>query len=404
MGNAVSRDARNLIDLSSRELSTTPAEEPFEATTKSYGAVLHVPEFVPLPAGTNLSFHWGESENFQISAPRIDVFGDLIQPPQGTTTDYGFTVGLMDNKFNVKVNFYESVAGNVSFGYPGFLFETDRRIVRYNTQAERDAAGYQGPPDFYKSLTGWSIVDAPGTISGQNVQQTGTSFSLQDTQSTSSEGTEIDLIYNPTNNWRISMNVAQQKAMRSNIAPATVEYLTYRIGEWTTGAASNLIADESDQPVNIRVYDTLLNSLNSSLAAEGQSVAELREWRANFVTNYRFGRDSKFKGWSVGGALRWEDDKAVGYPITLQQVDGQTLALPDLTSPYRDDPVTRLDVWFGYGTKIMNDKVDWKIQLNVANALSSGDIITTAVQPNGAARSVTWREGRTWRLRSTFTF
>ena len=133
-------------------------------------------------------------------------------------------------------------------------------------------------------------------------------------------------------------------------------------------------------------------------------MAELREWRANFVTNYRFGRDSKFKGWSVGGALRWEDDKAVGYPITLQQVDGQTLELPDLTSPYRDDPITRLDVWFGYGTKIMNDKVDWKIQLNVANALSSGEIVTTAVQPNGAARSVTWQEGRTWRLRSTFTF
>jgi hypothetical protein len=45
-----------------------------------------------------------------------------------------------------------------------------------------------------------------------------------------------------------------------------------------------------------------------------------------------------------------------------------------------------------------------KIQLNVANALSSGEIITTAVQPNGAARSVTWREGRTWSIRSKFSF
>jgi hypothetical protein len=402
-GSTVSRDARNLIDLDSRELSTTPADEPFDATTKSYGAVLHVPDFVPLPNGTSLSFHWGESENFQISAPRIDVFGDLIAPPQGTTTDYGFSVGLMDEKFHVKVNFYESIAGNVSFGYPGFLFETDRRIIRYNTQAERDAAGYQGPPDFYKDLTNWQIVPATN-ISGQSVQQSGPNFSLQDTQSTSSEGTEIDLIYNPTNNWRISLNVAQQKAVRSNIAPATVEYLTYRIGEWTSGPASNLIADESDQPVNIRVYDTLLNNLNSSLASEGQLVAEIREWRMNFVTNYRFDRNSRFKGWSVGGALRWEDDKAVGYPITLQQVDGQALALPDLTSPYRDDPITRLDAWFGYGTKIMNDKVDWKIQLNVANVLSSGEIVTTAVQPNGDARSVTWQEGRTWRLRSTFSF
>ena len=403
-GSSVTRDANNLIDLSSRVMDTAPSGDPFEATTKSYGAVLHVPDFVPLPSGTSLAFHWGESENFQISDPRINVFGDMIAPPQGTTTDYGFSVGLLDDKFHVKINWYETVAGNVSFGYPGFLFETDRRIVRYNTQAARDAAGYVGPPDFYKTLTGWSIVDANGTISGQNVQQTGTNFSLQDTQSTSSEGKEIDLIYNPNNNWRISLNVAQQQAVRSDIAPATVKYLALRLPEWTTGSASNLIADESDQPVNVRVYDTLLNGLNSSLAAEGQLVSELREWRANLVTNYRFDRNSRFKGWNVGGALRWEDDKAVGYPITIQQVDGQSLELPDLGSPYRDDPITRLDVWFGYGTKIMNDKVDWKIQLNVANLTSSGDIITTAVQPNGAARSVTWREGRTWRLRSTFSF
>lgn len=403
-GSSVTRNAQNLIDLSSRVLDDTPSGDSFEASTKSYGAVLHVPDFVPLPRGTRLSFHWGESENFQISDPRINVFGEMIPPPQGTTTDYGFSVGLMDGKFHVKINWYETVAGNVSFGYPGFLFETDRRIIRYNTQAARDAAGYEGPPDFYKELTGWTIVDATGPISGQNVQQTGTNFSLQDTQSTSSEGLEIDLIYNPTNNWRIALNVSQQEAVRSDIAPATVKYLTFRLPEWTTGPASNLIADESDQPVNIRVYDTLLNGLNSSLAAEGQVVSELREWRANLVTNYRFGRESRFKGWNVGGAVRWEDDKAVGYPITLQEVDGQTLELPDLGDPWRDDPITRLDLWMGYSTRIMNDKVDMKIQLNVANALSSGDIITTAVQPNGAARSVTWREGRTWSIRSKFSF
>ncbi len=403
-GSTFTRDSRNLVELDSRQLNTDPSGDPFEASTTTYGAVMHVPDFVPMPEGTRLSFHWGESENFQIAAPRINVFGELIPPPQGTTTDQGFSVGLMDGKFNVKVNWYETEAGNVSFGYPGFLFETDRRIVRYNTQAERDALGWQGPPDFYKQLTGWQIVDATGTISGQNVQQTGTNFSLQDTQSTSSEGMEIDLIYNPTNNWRVSLNVAQQEARRSNIGPATVRYLGFRLDEWTTAPASNLIADESDQPVNIRVYDTLLNDLNSRLAAEGQLVSELREWRANLVTNYRFANDSRFKGWNVGGAIRWEDDKAVGYPITIQEVDGQDLELPDLSNPYRDDPITRVDLWFGYRTKLAGDRIDWRLQLNLGNVLSSGEIITTAVQPDGRARSVTWREGRIWKIRSTFLF
>lgn len=403
-GSTSSRDARNLIDLDSRLLDTDPAGDAFEASTRSYGVVMHVPEFVPMPEGTSLSFHWGESENFQISAPRINVFGEMIPPPQGTTEDYGFTVGLLDNKLSIKVNIYESVAGNVSFGYPGFLFETDRRIVRYNTQAARDALNWEGPPDFYKQLTGWSIVEGANTDSGQNVEQSGTNFSLQDTQSTSSEGKEIDIIYNPTNNWRISMNVAQQQAKTSDIAPATLRYLDFRLAEWTTAAASNLIADESDQAVNVRVFDTLLNGLNSSLAREGQLVSELREWRMNVVSNYRFDQDSKFSGWNIGGAFRWEDEKAVGYPITLQDVDGKQLALPDLGNPYTDDAIERVDLWVGYRTKIFGDRIDWRIQLNLRNIFSDGEVITTAVQPDGRARSVTWREGRTFNLRSTFLF
>jgi len=368
--------------------------------------VLHVPEFVPLPDGVDLSFHWGESENFQISAPRINVFGNLIPPPQGTTTDEGFSIGLFENKFYMKFNWYETVAGNVSFNYPGFLFEADRRIIAYNTQEVRDAAGYVGPPDFYKTLTDWQIVPDSGTDSGQAVQQTPTSFTLRDTQSTASKGKEVDIIYNPANNWRVSLNISQQEATTSNIAPSTIEYLTYRIDEWTNpnNPASFLIADESDQPENVRIYDTLLNQLNSSLAREGQLVGELREWRWNLATNYRFEEDSNLGGWNVGGAFRWEDSKAVGYPITNQQVDGQTLALPDLSRPYTDQSIERLDLWVGYNTKIFDDKVDWRLQLNLQNALGDGDIITTVVQPNGSPRSVMWREGRTFRLRSTFEF
>ncbi len=405
-GSSFSRTSTNLIDMASRQLNPDPAEAPFEATTETFGGVLHVPDMVPLPDGMDLAFHWGESENFQISAPRIDVFGNLISPPQGTTTDEGFSFGLMDNKLYVKLNWFETVAGNVSFGYPGFLFETDRRVVRYNSQADRDAAGYQGPPDFYKSLTNWEIVDGAATASGQTVEQSGPNFSLQDTQSTASKGKEIDMIYNATDNWRISLNIAQQEATTSNIAPATIEYLTYRLDEWTNTAnpASSLISDESDQPVNIRVYDTLLNQLNSSLAREGQLVGELREWRWNIATNYAFEEDSMLGGWHMGGAFRWEDTKAVGYPIIPQTVDGQTLDLPDLSNPYTDDAIERLDLWFGYQTSIFDGNVDWKIQLNLANVLNDGEIITTVAQPDGTQRSVMWREGRTFRLRSTFKF
>lgn len=394
-----------LWDPRSQKLNKEVSGDAFEATTKSYGVVMKVPGTVPLPEGVDLQFHWGESENFQISAPRIDVFGKLIAPPQGSTEDYGFTLGLMDNKFQIKVNWYETVAGNVSFPYNDFLFETDRRIIRYNTQAERDAAGYQGPPAFYKELTNWRIVDSASTVSGQDVEQDALDFQLTDYQSTASEGLEIDLVYNVTPNWRVMLNVSRQEASTNNIAPTAEQYLEYRLEEWTnlSRPASSLVSDESDEPVNKRVYDTLLNDLNSSIAREGQLVGELREWRANLVTNYRFDENSKLSGWSIGGALRWEDDKAVGYPITLQVIDGQELALPDLSNPYMDDPIERLDVWLGY-ERMLNEKYQLKVQLNVTNLLSDGEIITSSVQPNGQPRSVIWREGRQFRLRMTLSF
>ena len=79
---------------------------------------------------------------------------------------------------------------------------------------------------------------------------------MRDTTSTASKGFEFEATYNPTNQWRMAFNVSQQQASQADIAPATQEYLKLRIAEWTTGATSNLVSDESGQPVRIRVYDT----------------------------------------------------------------------------------------------------------------------------------------------------
>ena len=52
-------------------------------------------------------------------------------------------------------------------------------------------------------------------------------------------------------------------------------------------------------------------------ALDGFPVPELRQDRANFITNYTFSDDtpSFLKGFSVGGAIRWEDKMAAGYGL-----------------------------------------------------------------------------------------
>lgn len=49
---------------------------------------------------------------------------------------------------------------------------------------------------------------------------------------------------------------------------------------------------------------------------EGKSRPQIRRYRMNFLTNYSLAglTDNRFwKGFNVGGAVRWEDKGAIGY-------------------------------------------------------------------------------------------
>ena len=202
----------------------------------------------------------------------------------------------------------------------------------------------------------------------------------------------------------MAFNVSQQQASQADIAPATQEYLKLRLAEWTTDKAANLISDESGQPVRIRVYDTLINALNGKLARSGQKVSELREWRANFVGNYTFARDSRLRGWSLGSGLRWQDKVGIGYPIIASTIAGKVVNVPDLQRPYYGPSEFAVDGWVGYTRKIWQNRINGRLQLNVRNLLDDDTLIPAAAQPDGSIASWFAPQGRTFMLRSTFEF
>lgn len=401
--NAV-RDQYNFVDINSP--NWVLPEEPgsvFEEDIFSYGIVAHMPPFIRLPGGMDFSVHYSKAENFQPADARINVFGDPIQPPGGQTEDYGFSVSLFDSKLNARFNWYESSQDRATQGVSAFIYgETDARVVRYNSPEALAAAGWQGPPQFFKDLTDWQVLESTGTDSGYTVQYSRPG-NLTDTTSTSSKGMELDLTYNPLPNWRIAMNVAKQTAAKSNIAPNTQEYLPYRLDEWLNPPTGLLISDESGEPVNVRIQGTL-NGFNSLLAGEGQAVSELREWRVNLITNYAFSSDSMFKGWNVGGAFRWQDDIGIGYPIITVPQDDGSIDIPDLSSPYRGPSETRVDAWVGYTTMILEDRVTLRFQLNVRNLMDQKDIVPVSAQPDGSIQSWFAPQGRTFNLRTVFEF
>ena len=401
------RNQYNFIDRASPNfrLPSIPGSV-FEQAIWSHGIVVHRPPFLKIFRSVDFSVFYSKSENFQPADARISIFGQPIEPPGGTTNDRGFTLGFLGGKISTRFNWFETASARATDTYPGFLIETDARIMRYNTPAALAAAGYKGPPQFLKTLVNWQEFSGPPTgsaPSGVNVTYA-TPGNVRDTTSTASKGFEFEGIYNPTTQWRMAFNVSQQQASQADIAPATQEYLKLRLAEWTTDKAANLISDESGQPVRIRVYDTLINALNGKLARSGQKVSELREWRANFVGNYTFARDSRLRGWSLGSGLRWQDKVGIGYPIIASTIAGKVVNVPDLQRPYYGPAEFAVDGWVGYTQKIWQNRINWRLQLNVRNLLDDDTLIPAAAQPDGSIASWFAPQGRTFMLRSTFEF
>ncbi|MDP3071026.1 MAG: hypothetical protein Q8N18_12100 [Opitutaceae bacterium] len=140
-------------------------------------------------------------------------------------------------------------------------------------------------------------------------------------------------------------------------------------------------------------------------ATEGSPSAEQRNWRANLVANYKFNTDSPFgavlKGWSIGGGLRWQSKMAVGFPSTRSPNGVITY---DRNNPFYAPAETNVDGFLSYTRKIWKDRIDWKVQLNVANLWQERELIIVNVQPWGAPSSVRIAPERRWYVTNSFSF
>ena len=156
------RNQYNFIDRASPNfrLPSIPGSV-FEQAIWSHGIVVHRPPFLKIFRSVDFSVFYSKSENFQPADARISIFGQPIEPPGGTTNDRGFTLGFLGGKISTRFNWFETASARATDTYPGFLIETDARIMRYNTPAALAAAGYKGPPQFLKTLVNWQEFSGP---------------------------------------------------------------------------------------------------------------------------------------------------------------------------------------------------------------------------------------------------
>jgi hypothetical protein len=383
--------------------------------------------------GTRFSLFYSESENFDPAATgRIDPLTRPIDPPSGVTKDYGIRINTLEGKLELKLNFFETGLVGQSFtgGLTGIaITELDIRF-RELTYFAGVNAGYINPNDPVLSAFGTPpeavLSAANARLTPEGIYTFSGQGRITDTTDTSGEGMEVEVVYNPLPGWRMIFNVARQETVQTNSLRGLQDYIALRLPEWQ--AAFNyprglLSATELATP-GVRGPDGFINPaafaaafpnrtreadfnerlrlpLQAILDTDGGVVSEQREWRFNLATNYTFSKQSWFKGFNVGGAIRWQDRAAIGNP-RITNADGQVIV--DVDHPYFGPKQVNYDAWIGYRRALRNGKVDWKVQLNVRNLFSDDDPVPVTKDAFGRNSQYILPPLTTWAVTNTFSF
>lgn len=416
-----------------------------------YGGVLNWPRhLIKLPRAMNLTFHFNTSENFIPAANRVDELRRPVPSPTGESKDYGFSVYLWDSKLVARFNWYDAklrgATSNVSdlfnqtntnvFNHFGNL---NRDILRYDANNDgqidqafrdaividpatgrtedgltRDAAVAALYPNLARAKAARESIRpalSEELMAAYNYRMAPDGASLTqwagaitDTNDISSKGFETEIIYNPTRRWRIAFNASRQETILSNIAPRLTRLLQEvwlphleRHGDLDWNEPVEAVnGNTTSQQINDRLLDYYIIK-----GQQGKAQAEQRKWRLNLVTRYMF-NEGRLRGFSVGGAVRWEDIYANGYPL-LTGTEG--VILPDVANPYWAEPETSFDFSLGYRRKILRGR-DWSAQLNVRNLQNWGSdrVTTVRTQPDGSPARVRFDPPLQILLTNTFTF
>lgn len=326
-----------------------------------------------------LSLHFNRSGTFATGTTGTNPYGQVFPGAHGKGQDYGFTLSPFGERVYFRVNFYENTDGpRTNEAYDGPVYNA-ARTIEYSVLAAGAPPHPTYNPDLPYNLVGYSR----------------------------STGMEMELIANPTPDWRVSVNAAKSSAVSWEIGRDWLSFIREHTAVWAKYADAPAYNDPTRTVRDL--YSSLSNTLTLMQATDGRRVESAREWRVNVVTRYSF-RGGWLKNVFVGGTGQWRSANVVGYRthgipngFPFPGLGGTVIA-SDIEQPMSGDPIITLDAFAGYSRKIFRDRIDWRVQLNIRNLLGDRSRIVQQVYSNGDVRQFNLPKPRQFILTNTFSF
>ena len=399
----------------------------------------------------SLTAYYNKSDNFNPPATyQTDYFGNPLPKPTGKTKDVGLGFSALQNKLVARVTWYETESQNERTSAAGTLltrlsYSDTTTGIPWASTVQRIRNGIAAGRTLAQitSVTNWN-TDAVNPVNDQANQQkiwdllklpfnyyAGTS--IGGTQDSKAKGMEFQVTYNPTSNWTIKVTADKQETTYRNIAPQYDAWLAARLPVWQAMAAPEIpdFTDANGRRYSLRNFWTghgfasvaqientdgntspeayfnnvVQSQVGLAKALEGVSAPAQRKYRSAIVTNYRFS-SGRLKGFSVGGAQRWESKAAIGFlgKVGDARTAPTVINVADPTRPVYDQGNFYTDVWFAYGRRILRDRYALKVQLNVNNLTEGGRLLPTAVNFDGSPWAFRIIDPRQFVLTTTVEF
>ena len=367
-----------------------------------------------------LFFHLNKSDSFKPANPAQNIHLQMLPNPGGKGEDYGFTLSVLRDTLNVRVNHYTTLQINsrngTSGGFagqalkmdiwdnsPSRLFGLSARAADWLTNAA-NAKGVTLTPDQLASQVADVLKLPVSTVAAM----TNLAVPITATDDIKASGTEIELNYNPTNYWTIKFNATDQKTIQSAIAPDLLKWIEERMPVWKSVIDQDTGKPWISTPYGGVVAETYYNNnvtvpLGLQRVTVGKSMPQIRRYRFNLSSRYQLAGLSEnkwLKNTSVGGSLRWEDKGAIGY-YGVQKLPDIITDL-DANRPIYDKANLYADVFASYRTKLFRDKVGATFQLNVRNIQENGHLQPISAFPDGTPIAYRIIDKRQFILTATF--